>query len=80
MGYINSVIELEKDGLYKVTVRYSWMYMFTEEVHTKFRTIAECQEWLLEQRCENLVVLDKEEDVKVVTLFLFSLFLVNPSL
>ena len=66
MGYINSVIELQKDGLYRATIRYSWMYMFTQEEHNTFRTISDCRLWLLEQRCENLIVLDKEEDQEVV--------------
>ena len=64
MGFSSSVIKLRKDGLYRVTIRYSSFYFYTSEVSDSFKTLGEARDWLLKERCnghEELVSDHKEE-------------------
>ena len=67
MAFLNSLIKLRPDGLYKVTIRYSYFYFYLTEISETFKTLGEARDWLLKQRCddhEELVEEDSEEQLQ----------------
>ena len=60
--YYNSVVVLRPDGLYRATIRYTYMYLFTSEQSETFRTLEEANDWILKKRCPNHSEVLKEED------------------
>lgn len=62
MAYYNSVVVLRPDGLYRATIRYSYMYFFTSEESETFKTLKEANDWLLKKRCPNHVQIVNAED------------------
>ena len=64
--FLNSLIKLRPDGLFKVTIRYSYFYFYLTEISESFKTLGEARDWLLKQRCddhEEFVEEDSEEQV-----------------
>lgn len=51
MVYVNSCIILQKNGLYRAEIRYSYLYFFTYIDHESFKTLGEAKDWILNRRC-----------------------------
>ena len=62
MTYYNSVVVLRPDGLYRATIRYSYMYFFSSEESESFKTLKEANDWILKKRCPNHVQIINAED------------------
>jgi len=62
MGYLSSVIILQKDGLYRAEIRYLYMFFFTYIDHESFRTLGEAKDWILSRRCPDFEEQEYEED------------------
>lgn len=50
MGYHSSSIKIKPDGLYTATITYKGWFYNWDECET-FKTISECEDWLLTKRC-----------------------------
>jgi hypothetical protein len=56
MRYSHSTIEELKNGLFKATIYTEGIIYGTYTKHESFKTINECKEWLLEERCPSLEI------------------------
>lgn len=60
--YIRSSIIKRKDTLWDVKIVTSDYYFWEKERHATFLTMSECQEWLLSNRCSELVIESPESN------------------
>jgi len=64
MGYYNSTVVLQKDGLHRATIRYQYLYFFVTEIHESFKTLSEARDWILSKRCpDHKEITTEEQDV-----------------
>jgi hypothetical protein len=68
MKYYSSYIEELENGLFRCTITYTTIIYTTWSNHESFKTINECKEWLLEQRCPGLEIKsigEKKEGIEI---------------
>ena len=59
--YIRSRISQRKDGLWLAEIISSWLYFGEQREFEVFRSFGEAKKWLLLQRCNNNLDIDKGE-------------------
>jgi hypothetical protein len=56
MKYSHSIIEELDNGLFKTSIYYHGLIYGYYIEHSTFKTINECNRWLIEKRCPNLEI------------------------